>query len=873
MKIYFIVLFCLSIQVSLGQKRKLDNNSHHDWQKLAGYGISDNGKYIWNYITNDKSGSIFNIVDNNGRILKTIPNAMPFYPESFLGSGNDVAFKVGIDKIGTYGILDGRIRIFKNVKNSALTDDNLILIQNKNDSIILVSTDRVEKYICKANAFWISRNSTIFLQYKDSLIHYDLKTGFRRVVYTGKLSAVKPDPRTAGVAFVGEHTGVKAIFFYDRGLPSAKMLCDEKDPSLDGKYKFIDNEFQFSPDGSYLFFTVAAESKPAYYRQIISADSDITTSSVNIWSYKYEFIKYSQPKYEKFDDKFVAAISTHGGKQLQIVNEDGFEQRGVIGDDCVLLRKATNWTEAYYDVRKTPVYKLYNYRTGILKEFVPNVPELRSAVWEISPTGKFVIGTDTTRRDFYTYDIARDKLANTTKNIDLNSDVCQVVGISKRYRFYDRIFWTKNDKYFLIYDKFDIWQIDPEGKSEPINLTNGYGRKVGLKFLLANFGTNSVTYVDGSEIVMSCTNLKNMYNGLSTTQLSKRKDPEIHFCDNNLYAEDIVNFPVLKARKRDIYIFTKQSASTSPNLLISKGLGIPRIITSICPEQKYNWLSSELITYTMNNGETNKAIVYKPEVFDPDKTYPIIFHYYQTRHQELNLFKPPLLSEGDLQIPWYVSNGYIVVVPDILNERLGDIKLGTLRSVLGAVDYLKTNKWFDINNMGLQGHSFGGYETNLIVANSDIFKAAQASAGVSDVISHFGSLAFGLSAQNTYNERGQANFGASLWDWQSMYMANSPVLQANRIVTPLLLMHNKGDDNVPFPQAIEMFTALRRLMKPVWLLEYEGEGHILTSEKNNLDFTIRQQQFFDHYLKGSEAPGWMTQDLPSKYKPISLVSQ
>jgi dipeptidyl aminopeptidase/acylaminoacyl peptidase len=98
------------------------------------------------------------------------------------------------------------------------------------------------------------------------------------------------------------------------------------------------------------------------------------------------------------------------------------------------------------------------------------------------------------------------------------------------------------------------------------------------------------------------------------------------------------------------------------------------------------------------------------------------------------------------------------------------------------------------------------------------------------------------------------------------FIENSPLFFADRVQTPLLIMHNDNDGAVPWYQGIEYFMALRRLNKPVWMLVYNGEEHNLMERKNRKDLSVRLSQFFDHYLKGAPAPVWMEQGVPSVIK-------
>jgi hypothetical protein len=98
------------------------------------------------------------------------------------------------------------------------------------------------------------------------------------------------------------------------------------------------------------------------------------------------------------------------------------------------------------------------------------------------------------------------------------------------------------------------------------------------------------------------------------------------------------------------------------------------------------------------------------------------------------------------------------------------------------------------------------------------------------------------------------------------FIENSPIFWADKVETPLLMMHNDEDGAVPWYQGIEYFVALRRLDRPVWMLNYNGEDHGLRQEKNRKDWAIRMQQFFDHYLMDSPAPVWMVDGIPAIQK-------
>ncbi|PZR18217.1 MAG: hypothetical protein DI539_16570 [Flavobacterium psychrophilum] len=197
--------------------------------------------------------------------------------------------------------------------------------------------------------------------------------------------------------------------------------------------------------------------------------------------------------------------------------------------------------------------------------------------------------------------------------------------------------------------------------------------------------------------------------------------------------------------------------------------------------------------------------------------------------------------------------------------------------MLGAANYIKSVPFGDSTKMGLMGHSFGALQTNFIITHSNVFAAAISAAVTTNLLSAYlelVSIPFKMgeefhSKMNWYESPfGQSAIGASLWERPDLYMKQTSVLFADRVSTPLLIMHNKRDDNNNFRQGVQLYMALRRLQKPCWLLQYDNSDHALFAQKDKVDFTIRSTQFFNHYLMGAPAPVWMTKGIPYKQKGV-----
>lgn len=148
-----------------------------------------------------------------------------------------------------------------------------------------------------------------------------------------------------------------------------------------------------------------------------------------------------------------------------------------------------------------------------------------------------------------------------------------------------------------------------------------------------------------------------------------------------------------------------------------------------------------------------------------------------------------------------------------------------------------------------------------------LFKAAWAGAPVANMTSAYGGIRWesGVNRQWQY-EKSQSRIGATLWQKPRLYIDNSPLFHLDKVTTPLVIMANDADGAVPWYQGIELFTAMRRLGKKIWMFNYNGQGHGLTQRQDMRDYQVRMQQFFDWMLKGEKPAKWITEGVPAVKK-------
>jgi dienelactone hydrolase len=657
------------------------------------------------------------------------------------------------------------------------------------------------------------------------------------------------------LAFITRDTtkGMSAlsIWIFVQGMEKAVKVLSSDTVRLPSGYVLADLAISgFSKEGNCLFIRITGK------KDASRMESDF--SAVNIWSYAdIKSPGLQRREAEQIEQPGVINISQGrlcflGTSDMRFVSLQYYEHNN--SDYILILKNGGDATESQWNENAITSASILKVASGFVFDMPVDNGGKGVQDYKLSPTGKYVIYYDVIRASYFSYEIKSGISREMTKGLnvrwvsrhdeDFPSGSRNSVGIGG---------WLKNDKAVLIYDQYDIWQVDPTGSERPVNLTNEYGKLHDISFRLLSQNRDG-TVIDET-IILTAFNNSTKENGFYQLSRSQHRDPVLLSMNSCLYTTDEYRYPVVKAVETNAYICFRSTAAESPNLFYTRDLRAFMPVSHLYPERTYNWLSAALISWKTFDGNTCQGILYKPESFDEHKKYPIIFYYYERLSDGLYHFIEPSASEGPLNIPYFVSNGYLVFTPDI-HYSIGNTGSSVYNCVVSAARYLSKLPWIDSSAMGIQGHSFGGFETNYLITHTDMFAAACECAGVSDCVSDYGLLSHGDKSRQHFYENGQIRMERTLWESPSSYLENSPVLFVNRVNTPLLMMHNRGDMQVPFSQGLEFFNDLRRLRKPVWLLEYPGQGHQLTGSAAK-DFSARMFDFFEYFLKHRPAADWM----------------
>ncbi|RYZ92131.1 MAG: S9 family peptidase, partial [Sphingobacteriaceae bacterium] len=359
---------------------------------------------------------------------------------------------------------------------------------------------------------------------------------------------------------------------------------------------------------------------------------------------------------------------------------------------------------------------------------------------------------------------------------------------------YGIIGWHQLDSFAYVYDRYDIWKLDPTGRVKPINITrNGRANKDVYRYV--KLDAEERYFITGQPIYLRVQNEKtksvSLYQGYLNDKLVLKPIAESPANNYGLLA---------KAKEVPMVIYTKESFTNSPDLYFYNGEKTSRLSEINKQQSSYNWGTSELYKWKTFTGKQSEGILYKPEDFDPKKKYPMIIYFYEKLTDGLNSYIAPTPTPSRLNIPFYVSRGYLVFAPDITYTK-GQPRKDAYNYIVSGAQALAKNAWVDAKNIAIQGQSWGGYQVAALITQTNMFKAAWAGAPVANMTSAYGGIRWesGNNRQFQY-EKGQSRMGATLWEAPQKYIDQSPLFHLPKVKTPLVIMANDADGAVPWYQ-------------------------------------------------------------------------
>ena len=683
----------------------------------------------------------------------------------------------------------------------------------------------------------------------------------------GKYSKLAWDRAEGEAAFVSDRDDAAAkvprlkVYLWKRGESAAAAVVAGDTPGFPGDLAVSDKgALGFSRDGRRLYVQAAPPAKPPKDTEAeSSADEKILA---DLWRWNDDLVQPMQRVRANRERSrtYRGVYSIADGKYVQLADskirvalpsDDGTRALGL---DDGPYRRMIDYDGSYDDVYLLDVAT--GSRRLAVKQLRGDPFGPSSRAW--SPDGKFVFYYDD--RQWRVLDAADGSARGVTG----------ALAVAFHDEQHDRpeppdpygsAGWTKDGRSFLVYDRYDVWQVFVDGRPA-VCLTRGEGRRTKTIFRVAR-----IEPVEEGEDERGVDAEKPLYlrgeseetraSGFFRASFSGSAPAE-----RLLWGEKNYRFAG-RAKDADVLLLTASRFDEYPDLWVTdSSFRSPAKVThGGSQKDPFLWGRGELIRFKNSDGVPLRAALYKPDNFDPKKKYPMLVYIYERLSQNVNNFVEPRPGHN-INFAHYVSNGYVILTPDIV-YTIGSPGPSALKCVLPAVQAVVDMGFVNENAIGIQGHSWGGYQISYMITQTNRFKAAEAGAPVGNMTSAYSGIRWGSGLPRQFQyEKSQSRIALPLYEAPQKYLENSPVFHVDGVHTPLLILQNDQDDAVPWGQGIELFLALRRYGKEAYFFNYNGEFHGLRRRHNQKDYAVRMQQFFDHFLKGAPVPEWMEKGIP-----------
>lgn len=647
--------------------------------------------------------------------------------------------------------------------------------------------------------------------------------------------------------------------YWKEGAETASIVADTNSTFLPTDWIVSENQsLSFSDDGSKLFLGIAP---PPILKDTALLPEEIV--NVEVWHWEDARI-YPQQNNQKSREQRRTYSVVYNIENKHFTQLGSLEiptiRRGDQGDSKIAL----GYTDAAYlkasSWEGSPTRKdlfIINVENGEKHQFAT---ALRANV-SLSPNTKYAYWYSNPDSVWYAYSVDNKTIVQLTERTEPFYD--EINDRPMLPYSYGTAGWLKDDKYVLLYDRYDIWKVDPTGKEKSVNLTQGRSSKTVYRYVRLDREERFIE--PNARLMLHVFDEKTKASGYGFLHVDAGKPLTILKEDYSYSSRPT------KARDADKLMFTKQSFTQYPDLRYSDfGFQNVKVVSHANPQQSdYSWGSIEMYEWTSLSGEKLQGLLVKPEGFDPSKQYPMIVNFYERSSNGLHRHRTPLPGRSSVNYSFYASRGYIMFNPDV-PYKIGYPGESAYDAVLSGVTSLIDEGFIDRERIGVQGHSWGGYQVAHLIAKTDIFRCAESGAPVVNMFSAYGGIRWGSGMSRMFQyEHTQSRIGGTIWEYPLRYLENSPLFFLDKVNTPVLILHNDEDGAVPWYQGIEYFVGLRRLGKPAWMLNYNGEPHWPVKLQNRKDFNIRMAQFFDYYLKDHPMPKWMEKGVPATEKGIN----
>jgi dipeptidyl aminopeptidase/acylaminoacyl peptidase len=837
-------------------KKHLTEADYGLWHRMGSEQLSESGNWVsyrFSYENNVDTTFVVATKTNNKFVFPNVKVGQFIRDKSF----------VFIQKEGlvVFDLHNGCEKLYPNVSRYDFSANGQYLLTMEGNTSLVVRksgavVERIENVTTyewnsdKTKLVYATSNNGIgsvgFLSFKNTFSNQDI---LKQSAQT--FEVLKLQQNGNSVAFYGIDKGNEAVYYYNFET-SQLIRLKSSDAIFPPQMKIAPDqniELKVSRDGEKVFFGIT---------NVVTKDTTGYSSGVEVWHAKDQFI-YRERKL-RASVPYLYYLAVWFPKEVYVKPISSEQQKWVAlnGSQDYALVADVDQYEPQYKLDADRDFYLMDLRTGAKDLLLAKQSGIDSQL-DFSPDGRYI--SYYKNSNWWVYDIVKKSHANITHGLKVSWDNW-VDDPGTELRVWGQTDWTKDGKFILCYDYHDIWAISPDGKQRK-RLTNGIERDLRFRFDTSavsnieefNYSDTGTTIYDLSkEVVLTSYNLQSGAYGFFTLKPNQEAKP--------LVITDAMISNYKKAKKGSAFIYVKQRFDLPPTLVYENN-GLQReVVQSNKHQKKFHWGRSEMIQYTDSKGTPLKGILYYPANYDSSKKYPMVVFIYETFSKYIHDYIHPSLHNGiGFNIANLTTHGYVVLLPDISFEK-GNSGMSAVDCVTSASKEVIAMGVVDARRIGLTGQSFGGYETNFIITQTDMFATAISGSAVTDNLQHYFTINTDYTNIDAWRyENQQYRMGFSFYDNQEAYYRNSPLLNASKINTPLLTWAGKDDGNVQPRQAETFYAALRRLNKEHVMLVYDTDGHIFHDSKNQEDLLRKMNDWFGHYLKGEPKKPWMKADI------------
>jgi dipeptidyl aminopeptidase/acylaminoacyl peptidase len=923
---FLLILFVLVLtHFSFAQKKALDHNDFNYWKSIKGIHLSEKGNFVhyeinphqgngFLYVKALKSGNLDSIARGKRGAISQTEDVFAF----LIDPGFDTLRKLELNKVkkdkwvkDSLGILfleiDSLVKV-PNIKSYEFSKHNNWIaylsfengekdadkkqkrcifkknkklpeeLQSEGFLLTLLNTSTKEslffKNVTEYSFDKTGKQLTFFTSYKlkkgDSVILNSFNLTDLSLSNGGSFTSIGKlnfSEKESKIVFLASQDTSKNklydLFVWDLTTKSPQLLVDTNRTDLPNRLT-ASNFYTpyFSQNGKRVFLGLKEPPKPDEKDTLLDSEK----AKLDIWHYEDDQLQPQQLLGKKREENktSLAVLDLENNELVKLEDDTLFVEVINKGNsDFALATSKKRYEKSYnWNYPWARDYYRINMKTGerqLIKENVGYADGL-------SPLGNYFVYYENSTKNFMLIDLKTNQehcMTCYTQEKEVWEE--DVNGMPHDPAPIRPLGYTANETSFILHSEFDIWEYDLSSKSLN-SLTVGQGKYMNTELRMIAWERDSV-FIDKAETYI---------HGIDRVN----KDERIYSLNENVrlnFITPLLDTPhklqnIKKSKEGNTVIYQKMNVKDYPDVYVNTlAFDAEKKISNTNPQQsEYIWPTVELIHWKSYSGKELEGLVYKPENFDPNKEYPMIVYFYELYADRKNNHYIPKPTASIIFATEYASAGYIVFMPDIRYDP-GYPARGAYDCIMSGTDeVLKMYPNIDSTRMGLQGQSWGGYQTAQLITMTTRYKAAMAGAPVSNMFSAYGGIRWGsgLNRQFQY-EKSQSRIGKTIWEAPELYVENSPLFHLPKVETPLLIMHNDGDGAVPWYQGIELFVGMKRLGKPAWLLNYNGDDHNLLKDANRRDLSIRMRQFFDHYLLNEPAPRWLTEGLPAVEKGIN----